>query len=73
MLDILLGLGFTSLFIGCVLGTTTYLSSPVNYAENPLSFFLLLARHKVKDVFVTEQMLKYAAIKFTPRGSIYRI
>ena len=50
------------------LGTTTYLSSPVNYAENPLSFFLLLARHKVKDVFVTEQMLKYAAIKFTPKG-----
>ena len=50
------------------MGTTTYLSSPVNYAENPLSFFLLLARHKVKDVFVTEQMLKYAAIKFTLKG-----
>lgn len=63
------GIGFLqACLLGVFLGTTTYLSSPVNYAENPLSFFLLLARHKVKDVFVTEQMLKYAAIKFTPKG-----
>ncbi|KAG7666394.1 uncharacterized protein J8A68_000068 [[Candida] subhashii] len=63
------GIGFVqACLLGVFLGTTTYLSSPVNYAENPLSFFLTLARYKVKDVFVTEQMLKYAAIKFTPKG-----
>lgn len=63
------GIGFVqAALLGVYLGTTTYLSLPVNYAENPLAFFLSLARHKVKDVFVTEQMLKYAAIKFTPKG-----
>lgn len=63
------GIGFVqACLLGVFLGTTTYLSSPVNYAENPLSFFLTLARYKIKDVFVTEQMLKYAAIKFTPKG-----
>ncbi|WLF81854.1 hypothetical protein PVL30_005655 [Lodderomyces elongisporus] len=63
------GIGFIqTCLLGVFLGTTTYLSSPVTYAENPLSFFLTLARHKVKDVFVTEQMLKYAAIKFAPKG-----
>ncbi|RCK55493.1 Uncharacterized protein C56F8.02 [Candida viswanathii] len=63
------GIGFVqACLLGVFLGTTTYLSSPVSYAENPLQFFLTLAKHKVKDVFVTEQMLKYAAIKFTPKG-----
>lgn len=63
------GIGFVqSALLGVFLGTTTYLCSPVSYAENPLAFFLSLARYKVKDVFVTEQMLKYAAIKFTPKG-----
>ena len=63
------GIGFVqAVFLGVFLGTTTYLSSPVTFAENPLAFFLSLARYKVKDVFVTEQMLKYAALKFTPKG-----
>lgn len=63
------GIGFVqSVLLGIYLGTTTYLSSPVNFAENPLAFFLALARYKVKDVFVTEQMLKYAVTKFTPKG-----
>lgn len=63
------GIGFIqSTLLGVFLGTTTYLCSPVSYAENPLAFFLSLSRYKVKDVFVTEQMLKYAAIKFTPKG-----
>lgn len=63
------GIGFVqAALLGVFLGTTTYLCSPVSYAENPLAFFLTLARYKVKDVFVTEQMLKYAAIKFTPKG-----
>ncbi|EMG48062.1 SPAC56F8.02 Uncharacterized protein C56F8.02 [Candida maltosa Xu316] len=63
------GIGFVqACLLGVFLGTTTYLSSPVAYAENPLAFFLTLARYKVKDIFVTEQMLKYAAIKFSPKG-----
>lgn len=63
------GIGFIqSALLGVFLGTTTYLSSPVNFAENPLAFFLALSRYKVKDVFVTEQMLKYAVSKFTPKG-----
>lgn len=63
------GIGFVqACLLGLFLGTTTYLSSPVSFAENPLQFFLTLAKYKVKDVFVTEQMLKYAAIKFNPKG-----
>ncbi|KAF8002740.1 hypothetical protein HF325_003705 [Metschnikowia pulcherrima] len=63
------GIGFVqAALLGVYLGTTTYLSSPVNFAGNPLSFFLSLAKYKVKDVFVTEQMLKYAVAKFTPKG-----
>ncbi|KAK6457768.1 uncharacterized protein RJT20DRAFT_149319 [Scheffersomyces xylosifermentans] len=63
------GIGFVqSALLGVFLGTTTYLTSPFSYAESPLAFFLSLARYKVKDVFVTEQMLKYAAIKFSPKG-----
>ncbi|KAG2733551.1 hypothetical protein G9P44_003076 [Scheffersomyces stipitis] len=63
------GIGFIqSALLGVFLGTTTYLTSPFSYAANPLAFFLSLARCKVKDVFVTEQMLKYAAVKFTPKG-----
>lgn len=63
------GIGFVqACLLGVFLGTTTYLSSPVNFAENPLAFFLSLSKYKVKDVFVTEQMLKYAVTKFTPKG-----
>lgn len=63
------GIGFVqATLLGVYLGTTTYLSSPVNFAGNPLSFFLSLAKYRVKDVFVTEQMLKYAVAKFTPKG-----
>lgn len=63
------GIGFIQCaLLGVFLGTTTYLSSPVNFAENPLAFFLALSRYKVKDVFVTEQMLKYAVSRFTPKG-----
>ncbi|KAK6202845.1 uncharacterized protein RJT21DRAFT_118919 [Scheffersomyces amazonensis] len=63
------GIGFIqSALLGVFLGVTTYLFSPVSYAENPLAFFLTLARNKVKDVFVTDQQLKYAVSKFTPKG-----
>ncbi|KAK6464601.1 hypothetical protein DFJ63DRAFT_317880 [Scheffersomyces coipomensis] len=63
------GIGFIqSALLGVFLGVTTILLSPVRYAENPLTFFVTLSRFKVKDVFVTEQQLKYAAAKFTPKG-----
>lgn len=63
------GIGFVqAALLGVYLGTTTYLSSPVYFAENPLAFFMSLVKHKVKDVFVTEQMLKYSVTKFTPKG-----
>lgn len=63
------GIGFVQVaLLGCFVGTSTYLCSPVKFAENPLAFFLALSKHKVKDVFVTEQMLKYAVTRFTPKG-----
>lgn len=63
------GVGFVQLaLIGVFLGTTTYLSSPMRYAENPLGFFHILSKLKVKDVFVTEQMLKYAVNKVSLKG-----
>lgn len=63
------GIGFVqAALLGVYLGTTTYLSSPVYFAENPLAFFMALVKNKVKDVFVTEQMLKYSITKFTPKG-----
>lgn len=63
------GIGFVqAVLLGVYLGTTTFLSSPVYFAENPLAFFMALLKHKVKDVFVTEQMLKYSVTKFTPKG-----
>lgn len=62
------GLGFMqAALLGVFLGTTTYLSSPVNFASNPTSFFFSLSRYKVKDVFMTEQMLKYAVSKLSPK------
>lgn len=65
------GIGFVqAALLGVFLGTTTYLSSPVNFAENPLAFFAALSRYKVKDVFVTEQMLKYAVSKATPKSFV---
>lgn len=63
------GIGFVqAALLGVYLGTTTYLCSPVGFAENPLYFFQSLQKYRVKDVFVTEQMLKYAVAKFTPKG-----
>lgn len=63
------GIGFIqAALLGVYLGTSTILCSPVSFAENPLSFFQILQKFKVKDVFVTEQVLKYAVAKFTPKG-----
>lgn len=63
------GIGFVqAALLGLYLGTTTFLCSPVGFAESPLSFFQSLQKYHVKDVFVTEQMLKYAVAKFNLKG-----
>ncbi|WPK26766.1 hypothetical protein PUMCH_004127 [Australozyma saopauloensis] len=63
------GIGFVqAALLGVYLGTSTFLCSPVAFAESPLTFFQYLQKYRVKDVFMTEQMLKYAVAKFTPRG-----
>lgn len=55
------GLGFLySALIGVYIGSATYIFPPLEFATNPASFFMGLSRYKVKDVYVTEQMLEYA-------------
>lgn len=64
-----LGLGFlhTSL-MGIYVGAPTYLVSPVDFAQNPLSLFLTLARYKIKDTYATAQMLDYAMSVMPAKG-----
>ncbi|KAK1756280.1 meiotically up-regulated gene 62 protein [Echria macrotheca] len=55
------GLGFIhTCLMGIYIGTPTYLLSPVDFAINPLSLFLILSRYKIKDTYATPQMLDYA-------------
>jgi hypothetical protein len=50
------------------LGAPTYLVSPVDFATNPLSLFLTLARYKIKDTYATGQMLDYAMSSMAGKG-----
>ena len=55
------GLGFIhSCLMGIYLGTPTYLVSPVEFAQNPMSLFVTLSRYKIKDTYATPQMLDHA-------------
>ncbi|KAK8055822.1 acyl-CoA ligase-like protein [Apiospora rasikravindrae] len=55
------GLGFIhSCLMGIYIGTPTYLISPVEFAQNPISLFLTLSRYKIKDTYATPQMLDHA-------------
>lgn len=55
------GLGFIhSCLMGIYIGTPTYLLSPVEFAQTPMSLFLTLSRYKVKDTYATSQMLDHA-------------
>lgn len=55
------GLGFIhSCLMGIYIGTPTYLISPVEFAQNPLSLFHILSRYKIKDTYATPQMLDHA-------------
>lgn len=58
------GVGFIqSALIGVYMGSSTYIIPPVDFATHPSVFFMNLARYKVKDIFVTAQMLEYAIRK----------
>ncbi|KAI0007787.1 acetyl-CoA synthetase-like protein [Xylariaceae sp. FL0662B] len=63
------GLGFIhSCLMGIYLGTPTYMLSPVEFAQNPISLFLTLSRYKIKDTYATPQMLDHAMNTMPGKG-----
>ena len=63
------GLGFIhSCLMGIYIGTPTYLLSPVEFAQNPMSLFVTLSRYKVKDTYATSQMLDHAMAAMQAKG-----
>jgi acyl-CoA synthetase (AMP-forming)/AMP-acid ligase II len=63
------GLGFIhSCLMGIFVGAPTYLVSPVEFAQNPLSLFLTLSRYKIKDTYATPQMLDHAMALMPGKG-----
>lgn len=63
------GLGFIhTCFMGIYLGASTLIVSPIDYAQNPLTFYLTLSRYKVKDAYSTPQMLDHACATLRPKG-----
>ncbi|ODH47649.1 hypothetical protein GX48_06266 [Paracoccidioides brasiliensis] len=64
-----IGLGFIhTCLMGCYVGAPTYLFSPLDFATNPVSLFLALARYKIKDTYATSQMLDYAMGSIAGKG-----
>lgn len=63
------GLGFIhSCLMGIFVGAPTYLVSPVEFAQNPLSLFVTLSRYKIKDTYATPQMLDHAMAIMPGKG-----
>jgi acyl-CoA synthetase (AMP-forming)/AMP-acid ligase II len=63
------GLGFIhSVLMGIFVGAPTYLVSPVEFAQNPISLFLTLSRYKIKDTYATPQMLDHAMALMPGKG-----
>ncbi|KAG0126427.1 hypothetical protein HOY82DRAFT_111421 [Tuber indicum] len=63
------GVGFVvSLLMGVFVGAPTYLVSPVDFAQNPLSLFSTLSRYKIKDTYATPQMLDHAISTMPSKG-----
>ncbi|EON97844.1 putative acyl- ligase protein [Phaeoacremonium minimum UCRPA7] len=63
------GLGFIhSCLMGIYIGTPTYLLSPVEFAQNPISLFMILSRYKIKDTYATPQMLDHAMAMMAGKG-----
>lgn len=61
------GLGFIhTCIMGVYLGTSTLIVSPIDFALNPLSFFLTLSRYKVKDTYSTPQMIDHTCVSIRP-------
>ncbi|ODQ78152.1 hypothetical protein BABINDRAFT_172329 [Babjeviella inositovora NRRL Y-12698] len=55
------GIGFLqSVLMGVFLGSTTYLLSPVTFRDYPLSLFMVLSKYKIRDTFVTNNMLMHS-------------
>lgn len=56
-----IGIGFIhTALMGVYNGSPTYLMSPLDFAQNPVSLFHALGRYKVKDTYATSQMLDFA-------------
>lgn len=67
------GLGFIhSCLMGIYIGTPTYLLSPVEFAQQPLSLFVSLSRYKIKDTYATPQMLDHAMAMMPGKGFTLR-
>lgn len=63
------GLGFIhTCIMGVYLGASTYIVSPLDYANNPSLLFLTLSRYKIKDTYTTPQMLDHAVAHIRPKG-----
>ncbi|KAF4631801.1 hypothetical protein G7Y89_g6327 [Cudoniella acicularis] len=63
------GLGFIhTCLMGIFVGAPTYLVSPVEFAQNPISLFLTLSRYKIKDTYATPQMLDHAMTIMPGKG-----
>jgi hypothetical protein len=63
------GLGFIhTCLMGVFVGAPTYLVSPVDFAQNPMSLFLTLSRYKIKDTYATSQMLDHAMNMMPGKG-----
>ena len=63
------GIGFIhTCFLGIYLGASTLMISPIEYAQNPLRFYLTLSRYKVKDTYSTPQMLDHACNTLRPKN-----
>ncbi|RKF73281.1 Uncharacterized protein C56F8.02 [Golovinomyces cichoracearum] len=64
-----IGLGFIhTCLMGIFVGAPTYLLSPVEFAQNPLSLYMTLARYKIKDTYATSQMLDHAMAGMQSKG-----
>ncbi|PNP54091.1 hypothetical protein THARTR1_05298 [Trichoderma harzianum] len=63
------GLGFVhTCLMGIYVGTPTYLLSPVEFAQSPISLFVTLSRYKIKDTYATPQMLDHAMSSMQAKG-----
>jgi len=63
------GLGFIhTCLMGIYIGTPTYLLSPIEFAQNPASLFMILSRYKIKDTYATPQMLDHAMSMMAGKG-----